>query len=353
MSIGLDQLYINMIAGRLERFSWVRDRLACCRCPMCGDSQRKNNKRRFYVYQDTKHGANHLSVSCHNCSYGNPVSRFLEEFAPDIYPEYRMELFKENGWGRPEPRKKVEIGKSVPDFNRKRAEVDETPTALVGERIGIELSDLDAIHPIKDYLRFRKIEEAQWPRLAYTPNFGKTIKEWLGEDFPYEEGSLPEDARLLIPFRDEWGRLTCVQGRAMTSGGIRYISIKKDTSQQKVFGLDKLNKSKTILVVEGPIDSLFLPNCLATADGNLMSVPFGDIYIPDNQPRNRQVVRGMEKIIEAGKKIVLFPPSLPWKDLNDMIQKGGMSKRELMHLVSSNIYQGLSAKAALARYRKI
>ena len=33
----------------------------------------------------------------------------------------------------------------------------------------------------------------------------------------------------------------------------------------KIFGLNRIDKSKPIYVVEGPIDSLFLDNCVAVA----------------------------------------------------------------------------------------
>ena len=34
-------------------------------------------------------------------------------------------------------------------------------------------------------------------------------------------------------------------------------------TKQKVFGLDKINLQEHIYIVEGPIDSMFIDNCLA------------------------------------------------------------------------------------------
>ena len=36
-------------------------------------------------------------------------------------------------------------------------------------------------------------------------------------------------------------------------------------TNKKVFGLDKVNLQDNIFIVEGPIDSMFIDNCLASA----------------------------------------------------------------------------------------
>lgn len=362
MSIILDQTYTNLIAARLDLFSWVRDRLGLCRCPYCGDSEKKRTKRRFYIYQDTKHNKNHLSVMCHNCGHSNSFYHFLQDFAPDVFQSYRLELFKENGrapardkaidikgLGRFKPGQE-EAPKEEPKPVSTRKAVE---TEVIPDHLAMSVDRLPYNHPVVRYVAWRRIPEAQWPRLYYTDHFKDFI---FAMDMAVQEDTeLPNDPRLLIPFFDEWGKLICVQGRAMEKdAGIRYITIKKHEDSRKIFGLERLDKSRVKMVVEGPIDSLFLPNCVATADANLLSAEFGDIYIPDNQPRNRGVINSMERIIAAGKKIVIWPPSVSgYKDINDMIKEGGMTTLELLRIISQNHYQGMSAKMQFTKYKRI
>ena len=49
----------------------------------------------------------------------------------------------------------------------------------------------------------------------------------------------------------------------------KYLTIKLDENKQKVYGLDKVNFQKPIYITEGPIDSLFIDNCLAAGGADL------------------------------------------------------------------------------------
>ena len=72
-------------------------------------------------------------------------------------------------------------------------------------------------------------------------------------------------------------------------------------SKQKIFGLERVNYTQHIFVVEGPIDSLFLDNCIAAggADLTLDSKidPSKVTYIFDNEPRNKEIIKSGVKII--------------------------------------------------------
>lgn len=344
MSIVLDYAYINQISARLEQFKWIRTRLAVCRCPICGDSAKKKSKKRFYIYQDTKHiGVNWLSVACQNCGYTNPFGKFLEEFDSSLYQQYRLELFKELGYKtRPEPEKKIE------------ANVDRLISKLLVKKPILEgcipVSQLAPDHHCRAYVAKRMIPEEHYSNLWFTPNFKESIR--LFNALTYN--SAPNDDRLVIPFFDENNDLICVQGRALSSKTeIRYFTVKKNDESKKIFGLDRINKNKPVLVVEGPIDSLFLPNCIATADANLLAADIGDVLIPDCQYRNKEVCAYIEKFIDSGKKVVLFPHGTVHKDINDMVEKGGMTRGQLLHLIASNVYSGLKAKLVFGSLKKV
>jgi hypothetical protein len=167
--------------------------------------------------------------------------------------------------------------------------------------------------------------------------------------FPSVEGDHP---RLLIPFRDEKGEIFAYQGRAFGVEIPKYITIKLDDGE-KVFGLDRLNKNKTVYVVEGPIDSMFLDNAVATADADLTKAEFDDsILVFDNEPRNKEICRRIDKAINAGRRVCLWPESNPFKDINEMIL-GGYTQENITTQINQNIFSGLEAKARFANWKRV
>ena len=55
------------------------------------------------------------------------------------------------------------------------------------------------------------------------------------------------------------------RSRAIRDESLRYILVKIEEDSPTVFGLDSVDLEKEVFVVEGPIDSLFLPNSIACA----------------------------------------------------------------------------------------
>ena len=57
----------------------------------------------------------------------------------------------------------------------------------------------------------------------------------------------------------------------------------------------------------------------------------------------------MEKVIDRGHKIVIWPSSVEDKDINDMVQTG----HNVKNLIESNTYAGLSAKVTLNNWKRV
>jgi hypothetical protein len=105
-------------------------------------------------------------------------------------------------------------------------------------------------------------------------------------------------------------------------------------------------------VVEGPIDSLFLDNCIAVAGADFMKLPKENTtVIFDNERRNLQVLKQIEKTVYEGYKVVLWPDNVKEKDINDMIL-AGRTKEEIQTIIEKNSYQGNMAKIRLSAWRK-
>jgi hypothetical protein len=157
----------------------------------------------------------------------------------------------------------------------------------------------------------------------------------------------------VLPFVDENKTLIGFQGRALKKSNTKYITIMVDESKPKVFGLDGVDKNKKIYVVEGPIDSLFIDNCIAMAGADLSRLQLPNtVTIYDNEPRNREIVNRMEKVVESGKEIVIWPIHNEYKDINDMVL-AGYSKSYIRAQIEENTFSGLRASTKLSEWRKI
>ena len=69
----------------------------------------------------------------------------------------------------------------------------------------------------------------------------------------------------------------------------------------------------------------------------------------DNEPRNREIVARISKVIDRGDKIVIWPKNIQQKDINDMHLAG----HDVQTLVQSNVYQGLQATLKFNDWKKV
>jgi hypothetical protein len=162
-----------------------------------------------------------------------------------------------------------------------------------------------------------------------------------------------EHPRLIIPFYDTTGNLFAIQGRAFGKEQPKYLTIKLDETKQKVYGLERINFQKHIYITEGPIDSLFIDNCLAAAGADLIlkASPENVTYIFDNEPRNKEIVTRMYKMIDKNYNIFIWPDIIKSKDINDLIISG-KSNTEIQTIISTNTHSGLSALTKLNTWKK-
>ena len=148
------------------------------------------------------------------------------------------------------------------------------------------------------------------------------------------------------------GKMIGYQGRTLNKNStLRYITIMLDEDHPKIYGLDRVNKTKTVYVTEGPFDSHFITNAIAMcgSDVDLSSYDYRFIFVFDNEPRNREIVTRIETTIKRGNEVVIFPKGIKEKDLNDMVLAG----HNVQNLVESNVYQGLQATIKLNEWKKV
>jgi hypothetical protein len=120
----------------------------------------------------------------------------------------------------------------------------------------------------------------------------------------------------------------------------------------KIYGLDEIQKDKTVYITEGPFDSTFIHNSIALcgADGDVGKWGIDDcVWIYDNEPRNREILSRISRVIETGQKVVIWPSTIKEKDLNDMVLSG----LNIQSVIELNTYSGLEAKLKFTTWKKI
>ena len=330
MSSFLDRKYINLVSSQLEKFKWKKVNLANCRCIMCGDSETNKNKTRgyFFVNKDS------YFYKCHNCGVSYNVYKFLEIVSPALFKQYCLEKYSD---------KHTTICESI---HNDTTTVKHTTTVVSITCARIE--NLSPDHKAVKLLESRKIPKKHWNRFSYTEHFAEFAKT-LNAEY-----NLFDDDRLIIPILDEHNQIIGAQGRSFGNAKPKYITLKIDESFRLIYGIDVVDKSKPIFVVEGPIDSLFLPNAIACLGvGNFLEVreKFQNqdlIYIVDNEPRNKSVVNVIERLIENGEKVCIFPNFIKDKDINDMVLNGV----DVSDIIATNTLSGASARLAFNVWRK-
>ena len=322
----IDAKYIGLVSARLNKFSKKRNGIYNFRCPYCGDSVKNKNKARGFIYVYK----NDHNFKCHNCGVSKSFTYFLKDQDETLYKEYLLERYKEGLTGKgtvaPEPEFKFQ----KPNFSKPLFELP-------------LISKLNTTHPAREYLSKRKIPEEFFSQLYFAENFN----DWAGIPNPSTE------SRIIIPLLSKTKKLFGYQARSLEPNSkLRYLTNIFDTRYAKLFGLDRINYKKRIFITEGPFDSMFLDNSLAMcgADVFLDKDIYPDrVFVFDNEPRNYEIVKRYEKMINQGEKVVIWPDNIKQKDINDMVLSG----LEVKKIVTSNIYGDLEAKIKLYQWKKV
>jgi predicted RNA-binding Zn-ribbon protein involved in translation (DUF1610 family) len=331
MSVYIDRKFLTQISHKLQRFSQKKTDLYNFRCPFCGDSTRNKLKARGFIFRKQ----NDYFYMCHNCGASHTFYNFLNYVDPSLIKAYALERFKDGEQG---------------NHNYTKPEVN-IPKPVFKTKIGLpSINDLPDGHYVKDYVINRKIPNDRWSELYFAEDF-KTFVHSLGVEKELKD----KDPRLVIPFYDAGKNLFALQGRAMSDSKVKYITVKMDENAKKLYGMDKVDLSRSIYVVEGPIDSMFLDNCIATADATLSfasEVSNDLVLINDNEPRNKDIIRQINDNIKKGFKVVIWPDTMDQKDINDMILSG-LTKEEITSIINEHTYSGLRAEFELNNWRKV
>ena len=320
----VDSKYVGLVSSRLQKFKRVKDNLYNFRCPICGDSQKNKNKTRGYIYQVK----NNTNFKCHNCGSSMSFNNFVKTIDPTLHKQYTLEKFKEGHTGRNFVVESPKLEFAKPVFKK-----------------SINLPKASSDSRAKEYLVNRKID----PDKFY---FADKFMEWTNTQKQTFDTILRDESRIVIPMYDETKNLIGFQGRALGKSFTKYITVMLDDDSPKIYGLEKIDRKQSIYIVEGPFDSTFVENSVAMcgSDIDVRSFDWSDyIWVLDNEPRNREIVNRVSRVINRGDRVIIWPNGLMEKDINDMVLAG----HDVMSMLELNTYSGLEAKIKFNNWKKI
>lgn len=319
----IDVKYINLISPRLQKFKKVKINLYNFRCPICGDSKKNQNKTRGYLYSVK----NNTNFKCHNCGINVSFNNFLKQFDISLHQQYCFEKFKQGFTGRNFVVEEPKFQFETPIFKPK-----------------LNLPKASEIQRAKEYLENRKINSNKF-------YYAEKFKEWTNSLKPTFKPPYKDESRIIIPMYYQ-NELIGFQGRTISSNSVKYITIMLNSGAPKIYGLDDINKNKTVYITEGPFDSTFICNSIALcgADGDISQFNIRDrVWIYDNEPRNQEILERISRCIDRGERVVIWPSDVIQKDINEMILAG----HEVQSMIESNTYSGLEAKLKFTHWKKV
>lgn len=340
MSVYIDRKYLGAVSHRLERFSQKNADLYNFRCPLCGDSRKNQLKARGFVYRK----GNDYFYRCHNCGVGISFSNFLKTIDANTHREYVLERYSAG------ENKNSNYTKPTFDDLKGNAYARFTATKNIFSPSIKSIDNLEDGHLAREYILDRKIPQSKWSSIYYTEAF----KDFLDRDYPdHGKQNIPNDPRIVLFYRDEDGSVTNVSARALNaSATIRYITVKV-VEGRKAYGLESIDKTKRVFLVEGQFDSMFLPNCLASGDSALANCASNLnidnlVLVWDNEPRNKEIVALLSDAIDKNFTVVIWPTGLDGKDINEMVLSGV----DVSDMIDSRVFSGAAARVEFIKWKR-
>ena len=336
-----EQYVVNVLYENIYKISYNKYNKSyngCC--PICKEGKSWGKKKRFYYIPE-----NELAY-CHNCGYSKKALTFITEVTNkslheiiNEVKEFDIEILPIE---EPEEVKKV-IDKSLPEDC-------------------INLSDPSQVEYYKDnaaviaalnLIKTRKLDKGiNKPKTFYI-----SLKDIVHKN------------RLILPFYDENGDIIFYQSRGLTKKDLferpKYLS--KVGAERSLYGMQNINSNlDNVFIFEGPIDSYFVENGLATCGitekSNKMFTTlqlqqinklnlYEKIYVLDNQYCDKAALSKSIILADNNEKVFIWPKELKqFKDFNDICVAGDKYKIK-PEFILKNTYSGLKAKLLLTEIK--
>ena len=222
----------------------------------------------------------------------------------------------------------------------------------------IPIGELPEGHKALDYLNNRQIPEDKKKYLYYIENIQDISK--VDKKNKYKNRIIDNDSRIVMPV---WSKdsLIGVSCRALDPKAVRRYLIFKFEECPLIFNLYDIegnmviDQKKPVYVTEGAMDSLFLDNAIAVNGSDLKRVlkmlsDLDLVFCPDNEPRNKEIVKVYKQIIGSNNSIVIFPSGIVEKDINEIVLRFGINS--IQDIINTNTVKGPLATLRLQEWKR-
>lgn len=273
------------------------------RCNVCGDGSDKSNMRGHFKLGNGKNGK-FWYYKCFNegCKANNqtwPAEAWLKKYSRGDYNSYIQDMFTPD-------KKDIVFEEDSKSFEEEKYdEMEDTKHFKSLIKSKTKLAEIGL-----EYCISRKI-----PKEIYS-------KWFVAIGGRYRD-------RLIIPFYDNNKEIYYYQARALKDINPKYLNRKAEKTNC-LYNIFNVDKSKPVMITEGPIDSMFLENSIATLgveitpDDKIQLETLKAYYIFDNDSTGKRMA---EAHIKKGDYVFLWDKFLrdnkypKVKDINELIIK--------------------------------
>lgn len=314
-------------------------------CPLCGDSLHSNKKKRGNLY------FNSLHYHCYNCGAHYGIVSLLKNFNEELSLSDKILV--------------REIQQNAKHFERRNASTQSSMIYSIIDELAIPkkifFEKMKVVSPYKNeecntYLKNRKINISKWKYFAYKPESKELFILNITQNdriIGYQIRQLDSNSdkpryltrNITWMYKDVFGiSLTEIIEKLLKRKelGEKYIE-EEDGIENIVANIEKIsgifnimniNMNQIITIVEGPIDSFAVENCVALQGAKKMNDYFDCVenvrYIFDKDKAGKE---------ESIKKLKKHKSVFLWelyvksanikenvKDLNDLERSGNMNQ---------------------------
>ena len=331
--------YLRIAVGKLGQSQIQREKMTFS-CNICGDSNTRSIKRGHLLKSKSREtGSYFWAYKCFNegCSAagdGNAWGgeNWLKFTSKELHKQFRNEFMLSKASDAAAEKLKEQVKK------------DEAQQ-LINEKRKIKMNARKERVAIK---HFRNIKpNSKNPLIETAIKFcdHRKIPKSIYENWLVALDGLYKN-RLIIPFYSKNKDIYYYQARTLVGDEPKYLN-RLSGKDKAIYNLEFIDKQKPVIVVEGPIDSLFLDNAIAIIGASISEEnqkildKFDVYYLFDNDKTGRE---RSKQLLTEGKNVFLWSK---WehangcKDINDVIIKSGHDKfsfAELEYCFTNNFY---------------
>ena len=337
-----EQYVINVLYENIFKISYNKyNKTYNGCCPFCKEGKSWGVKKRFYYIPEKE------VAYCHNCGYSKGSLNFILELTNKPLHIVVNEI-KDFDIEIQLPREEVKEEKKVTDKSLPEDCINLSDPSQVEY-----YKDNAAVKIALNLIRDRKLDKGiNKPKTFYISLKDKVHKN-----------------RLILPFYDENNDIIFYQSRGLTKKDLyerpKYLS--KVGAERSLYGIQNINPDLDyVFIFEGPIDSYFVENGLATCgitensskmfttlqkqQINKLNL-YEKIYVLDNQYCDKAALNKSIALVDNNEKVFIWPKELKkFKDFNDICVAGNKDKIK-PEFILKNTHSGLKAKLLLTEIK--